>query len=109
MLLQSMFWLIAAISAAPFVLGGEIYMGALAAVTALLALGTFLCAMGVLWRRRRARALTIAIEVLCLFGSAVLLLLPIGFNRGLVSILVNVGLPLAVILLLRKDAHEAFI
>ncbi|HEX2679713.1 MAG TPA: hypothetical protein VHQ03_00290 [Candidatus Dormibacteraeota bacterium] len=107
-LLQSMFWLIAGISAAPFVLGGEIYMGALAVVTILFALGTFLCAIGVLWRRRRARALTIAIEVLCLFGSAVLMLLPIGFNRGLVSILVNVGLPLAVIVLLRKDAQEVF-
>jgi hypothetical protein len=108
LLLQAMFWLIAGISAAPFALGGEIYMGVLAAVTVLFALGTFLCAIGVLWRRRSARAVTIGIEVICLFGSGVLLLLPIGFNRGLVSILVNVGLPLAVIVLLRKGGQEVF-
>ncbi len=106
LLMQSLFWLIAGISAAPFVLGGEIYMGALAVVTMLFALGTFLCAVGVLWRRRRARALAIALEVTCLFGSAVLLLLPIGFNRGLVSILVNVLVPVVVIVLLRKDREE---
>jgi hypothetical protein len=106
--MQAMFWLIAAISAMPFVLAGEIYMGVLSVVTALFALGTLLCAIGVLWRRRRARAMTIGIEVICLFGSAVLLILPLGFNRGLVSMLVNVGLPLAVIVLLRKDAQEVF-
>jgi hypothetical protein len=107
-LMQAMFWLIAAISAALFALAGEVYMAALALVTILFALGTLLSAIGVLWRRRRARAISIAIEVVCLFGSAVLLLLPIGFNRGLVSIMVNVGLPLAVIVLLRKDVQEVF-
>ena len=46
-------------------------------------------------------------EVVCLAGSAVLLVLPIGFNIGLVSVMVNVVLPVAVIVLLRKD-REAF-
>lgn len=105
--MQSVFWLIAGISAAPFALAGEVWMGALSLVTMLLALGTLLCGMGVLWRRRRARALAIALEVVCLFGSAVLFLLPIGFNRGLVSTLVNAVVPIAVIVLLRKD-REAF-
>ena len=44
---------------------------------------------------------------MCLFGSAVLLLVPIGFNRGLVSLLVNVAVPVTVLMLLRKD-REAF-
>jgi hypothetical protein len=105
LLLQSLTWLIAGISAAPFVLGGEIHMAVLALMTLLLALGTVLCALGVLWRRRRARAFAIALEVVCLFGSAGLLALPIGFNRGVVSILVNVALPLGVIVLLAKDGE----
>jgi len=67
-----------------------------------------LVGIGVLWRRRRARGLAVALEVVCLFGSAVLLLLPIGFNGGTVSLLVNVALPIAVIVLLRKSEAEAF-
>jgi len=35
------------------------------------------------------------------------LLLPIGFNRGPVSLMVNVALPIALIVLLRKEG-EAF-
>jgi hypothetical protein len=107
LLMQSLFWAIAGLSAAPFVLGGEIHMAALALVTLLLALGTLLCAIGVLWRRRWARASAITLEVMCLASSALLLWLPIGFNHGLVSALVNVVLPIAVIVLLTKD-QKAF-
>lgn len=103
LLMQSLFWLIAGISAAPFVLAGEVHMAGLALATLLLALGTCLVALGVLWRRRRARGFALAIEIVCLFGAAVLIWLPIGFNRGPVSLLVNVALPIAVILLVRKD------
>ena len=101
--MQSLFWLIAGISAAPFALAGEVFMAALSVATLLLALGTCLVGLGVLWRRRWARGWAIAIEVLCLFGTALLLLLPLGFNRGPVSLLVNVLLPVAVILVVRKD------
>ena len=107
LLMQSLFWLIAGLSAAPFALGGEIFMGGLAAATMLFALGTCLLAIGVLWRRRHARSLVIALEVVCLAGSALVLLLPIGANSGPVSLMVNVALPIAVIVLLRKDG-EAF-
>jgi hypothetical protein len=103
LLMQSLFWLIAGISAAPFVLGGEVHMAGLALASLLLALGTSLVGIGVLWRRRWARGVAIGIEAMCLFGTAILLLLPIGFNRGPVSLLVNVVLPVAVILLVRKD------
>ena len=107
LLMQSLCWLIAGISAMPFALAGEVYMGALGLVTMLLSLATLLLGIGVLWRRRRARSWTIALEVLCLFGTGVLLVLPIGFNAGIVSLLVNAALPTAVIVLLRKDPGEA--
>ena len=107
LLMQSIFWVIAGISAAPFALAGEVFMAGLALLTLLLALGTCMCAIGVLWRRRWARTVVIGLEVACLAGSAVLLLVPLGFNRGLVSILVNVAVPFAVLILLRKD-REAF-
>jgi hypothetical protein len=107
LLVQSLVWMTAGISALPFAVAGEIHMAALALSTLLLALATLLCAIGVLWRRKWARGVVIALEVVCLFGTAVLFIAPIGFNHGLVSILVNGVLPLAVIVLLPKD-QEAF-
>jgi cytochrome c biogenesis factor len=107
LLVQSLCWLIAGISAAPFALAGEPFMAALSILTMLFALATCLVGIGVVWRRRRARAIAIAIEVLCLAGAALLLLLPIGANNGPVSLLINVALPVAVIVLLRKGA-DAF-
>lgn len=106
--MQSLFWFIAGISSAPFVLAGEYAMAGLVVVTLLLSLATCLLGIGVLWRRRRARGLAIALEVVCLFGAALLLLIPIGANHGPVSLLVNIALPIAVIVLLRKDPREAF-
>jgi hypothetical protein len=108
LLMQSLSWLIAGISALPFALAGEVGMGVLGLITMLLALGTTLLGIGVLWRRRRARAWAIALEVVCLFGAALLLLLPIGYNGSVVSLMVNVALPVAVIVLLRKDPSQAF-
>ena len=108
LLMQSLFWLIAGISALPFALAGEVYMAALGLFTLLLSLATLMLGIGVLWRRRRARSWAIALEVLCVFGTAVLLVLPIGFNGGVVSLLVNVALPIAVIVLLRKDPSDVY-
>jgi hypothetical protein len=108
LLMQSLFWLISGISAVPFVLGGEVHMAGLAVATMLLALATLLTAIGILWRRRRARAFAIGLEVVCLVGTALLLALPIGTNRGLVSMLVNVALPVTVITMLSKRSSEAF-
>jgi drug/metabolite transporter (DMT)-like permease len=103
LLMQALFWLIAGISAVPFALAGEVYMAALGLATMLLALATLLLGIGVLWRRPRARGWAIALQVVCLAGTAILLLVPIGFNRGVVSMLVNVVLPIAVIVLLGKE------
>ena len=107
LLMQSLFWMIAGISAAPFALAGEVHMAGLAAVTLVLALATSLLAIGVVWRRPWARAWAIGLEVVCLFGSTLLLFLPIGFNRGPVSVLVNVTLPVALIVLLREPLADA--
>ena len=108
LLMQSLFWLIAGISAAPFALGGEVHMAALALATMVFALATLLVGIGVLWRRRRARGIAIGLEVACLAGTALLLIVPIGFNNGPVSLLVNAVLPVAVIVLLGKQEGEAF-
>jgi hypothetical protein len=54
-----------------------------------------------LWRRRYARRWVLGLETVCVIGSLLLLVLPIGANHGPVSLMANVGLPLSVILLLR--------
>lgn len=107
LLMQSIFWLIAGVSAAPFALAGEVFMAGLALATLLLAGATCLTAIGVLWRRSSARKIAIALEVVCLIGTGLLFVLPVGANKGLVSLMVNALLPIAVIVLLRKD-REAF-
>ncbi len=107
LLLQVMFWTVAGLSAIPFALAGEYSMAVLAAVTLTFALLMCLVALGVLWRRRWARRIAIAMEALCIVGSLVLLLLPIGANHGPVSLMVNVALPVAVIALLRKGPSLA--
>ncbi len=107
LLMQGLFWTIDGISAVPFALAGEVHMAGLAIFTLLLALATCLLAIGVVWRRGWARGWAIGLEVVCLFGSYLLLALPIGFNRGPVSLLVNVALPVAVIVLLREPLADA--
>lgn len=102
LLLQVMFWIVAGLSAIPFALAGEYSMGVLGAVTLTFALVMCLVALGILWRRRWARRVAIAIEAACIAGSLLLLLLPIGANHGPVSLMVNVALPVAVIALVRK-------
>ena len=107
LLMQSMFWAIAGVSAMPFALAGEVFMLGLGIASLLLALATSMLAIGVLWRRRRARRWVMALEVVCLAGSLLLLVLPIGANHGPVSLMTNLALPIAVVLLLRKP-REAF-
>src|ERR1700730_2565451 len=100
LLVQAVFWMVAGLSAFPFVLGGEFHMIGLGLASLLLALFVCLVGIGVLWRRRWARRAALALEILCLIGSALVLLLPIGANRGPVALLVNVALPAAVMWLL---------
>ncbi len=106
LLMQAIAWAIAGLSAMPFAIAGEPAMLVLGLATLLFALGAAFVAIGVLWRRRWARRIALALEVLCLGGSLLLLLVPIGANRGPVGLLTNVAVPLAVIVLLRKP-HEA--
>lgn len=100
LLMQSIFWMIAGLSALPFALAGEVHMIGLGLVSLLLALCVCLVSIGILWRRRWARRTALILEIVCLVGSALVLLLPIGANRGPVALMVNVALPLAVLWLL---------
>jgi hypothetical protein len=106
LLIQSVAWVIAGLSAIPFAFAGELAMLALGLATVLLALGAAFIAIGVVWRRRWALRAALALEVLCLLGSAILLLLPVGTDDGPVALLTNVAMPLAVIVLLGKPPAE---
>jgi hypothetical protein len=106
LLMQAIAWAIAGLSAIPFALAGELAMLVLGLATLLFALGAAFVAIGVVWRRRWARRIALALEVVCLFGSLLLLLVPIGANHGPVALLTNVAMPFAVIVLLKKS-HEA--
>ena len=103
-LMQATFWILAGISALPFLLGGEVYMLLLAAFSFALAGFAVWSGIAVVRRRRWARRAVLALESICLIGSTLMLELPIGANRGPVSLLVGVVLPVAVILLLRGRA-----
>jgi hypothetical protein len=100
LLLQSIFWMVAGLSAVPFGLAGELHMAALGLATMVFALATCLVAIGVLWRRRFARRIALTLDIVCIVGSALQLLLPIGANRGPVALLVDVALPVALVWLL---------
>jgi hypothetical protein len=107
LLIQAMLWTVAGISALPFVIAGEVFMLGLGLASLLLALATSVLAIGILWRRSRARRWAMRLEVTCLAGSLLLLLLPLGANHGPVAMMTNVVLPGALIVLLRKP-REAF-
>ena len=102
LLMQATFWLLAGISGLPFVLGGEVFMLLLASISIALAAVTVVSAVFVVRRSRWARRTILILESLCVLGSLLLFLLPLGANRGPVSLLVNLVLPLAVIALLAK-------
>jgi hypothetical protein len=107
LLMQALLWTIAGISAIPFAIAGEVFMIGLGLASLLLALATCLLAIGILWRRNRARRWAMRLEIACLAGSLLLLALPIGANHGPVAWMTNVALPVALIVLLRKP-REAF-
>lgn len=100
LLLQATFWFGAGVSALPFALAGELFMAPTGLVTMLLAAAALWLAVAVVHRRRRWRRWAMALEVVTLAGSLLQLVLPIGANHGPVTLLVNVALPLAVLLLL---------
>jgi hypothetical protein len=105
LLMQALLWTIAGISAIPFAIAGEVFMVGLGLASLLLALGTCLLAIGILWRRNRARRWAIRLEIACLVGSLLLLVVPIGANHGPVAWMTNVALPVALIVLLRKPTE----
>jgi len=107
LVMQALLWTIAGISAIPFAIAGEVYMLGLGLASLLLAFATCLLAIGILWRRSRARRWAMRLEITCLAGSLLLLAVPVGANHGPVAWMTNVALPVALIVLLRKP-REAF-
>ena len=103
MLMQATFWIAAAMSALPFVLGGEPFMLLIAAFSFGLAALAIGLAIGDVMRRRGARRWTLVLEGVCLVGSLLQQVLPIGANHGSVALLVNVVLPAAVVVLLWRN------
>jgi hypothetical protein len=106
--LQATLWAGAGISAFPFVLAGEPFMIGLGFASLLLAAGACMLAIGVVRRRRRGRRWALVLEWLCLGGSLLLLVAPVGANRGPVAMLTNIVLPLTVILLLRGKSMRRY-
>lgn len=100
LLMQSTFWLIAGLSALPFVLGGEVFMLLYAALSIALAAFTILASIHLVQRRRWARRAVLILEWICAIGSLLLFVIPLGANRGPVSVMANLVLPVAVIALL---------
>jgi len=107
MLMQATFWAAAALSALPFVLGGEVFMPALSIATFGLAAAAIALAVGIVYRRPGARRWALVLESLCLLGGLAQQLLPIGANHGSVALLVNVALPAAVVVLLARGISAA--
>jgi hypothetical protein len=102
LLMQALLWTMAGMSALPFAIAGEPFMLGLGLASLLLAMATCLLAIGILWRRNRARRWAIRLEIACLAGSLLQILVPIGANHGPVALMTNVALPVALTVLLRK-------
>jgi hypothetical protein len=107
LLLQATFWALAGLSALPFALAGELSMLWLGLFSLLFAQFVLLVGMGLVLRWRWARRTAMGLEALCLAGSLLLIALPIGANRDLVALLVNLTLPLGVIWMLRGRRMKA--
>lgn len=107
LMMQATFWLIAGLSALPFVLGGEVFMLLLAALSLALAAFTAVAATSVVQRRPWARRAVLLLEGICMIGSLLMFVIPLGANRGPVSVMANLVLPAALILLLRGRAMRA--
>jgi len=58
-------------------------------------------------RRRWARRAVLSLEWICAIGSLLLFVIPLGANKGPVSVLANLVLPVAMILLLRGKGMRA--
>lgn len=100
LLMQATFWFIAGVSALPFVLGGEVFMLALATLSLSLAAFAVAAAIYLVRRRRWARRAVLVLEWICVAGTLLLFVIPLGANRGPVSVMTNLLLPVAVLLLI---------
>src|SRR5260370_33365029 len=105
--LQSMFWTIAGISAIPFAIAGGIFMLGLGIASLLLALFATMMGIGLLWRRRCARRGILPLGGICPGGSLLVLVLPVGAHHGPGARMAHVGPPAAGALPLRGRKMRA--
>lgn len=109
LLVQAGAWALAALGTVPLAVGGERAMWVVAGLTAGLVALALLLAASLGTRQRWARRPAILLEGLCLAGSLLLLVLPIGTPRGLVPFMVDVALPaVLLVLLLGRGGRQAF-
>jgi cytochrome bd-type quinol oxidase subunit 2 len=101
--IQGSLFLVAGLGALPFGIV-EPWMRLLGLVTLVLAGCTFWLARGVRRHLRWARRWTLVLEVLCLVGTLLVSLLPIGALNGPVPALSNLVLPAAIAGLLLMGA-----
>jgi hypothetical protein len=105
--IQGSLFLVAGLAALPFGIV-EPGMRLLGLATLVLAGCTFWLARGVRRHRRWARRWTLGLEVLCVVGTLLLSLLPVGALNGPVPTLTNLLLPatIAGLLLMRSGPRE---
>lgn len=106
LLMQSIAWAIAGLSAVPFALAGELAMSVLGIGTALFAIATSFVAVSIVWRQRRAWRIALVLEAACAVGFLLQLVVPIGADHGPVSLLTNLVLPVAALVLLSKQGES---
>jgi len=100
LLMQATFWFAAGLAAMPFALAHEVFEAGIGSASFGLAAAAVALGIGLVYRRRGARRWTIALEAVCLAGGLLQQVLPIGANHGSVSLLVNIGLPAALLVVL---------
>ncbi len=100
LLVQGSTWILAGLSAVPFAIAGERGMLMLGALTMLLGAGAGWLGVALLLRLRRARRLVLGLEWVCLAGSLLQWVLPIGDRPGPVAILTGLALPVTLLWLL---------
>jgi hypothetical protein len=105
LVVQASLWLLAGLSG---ILVGifEHPLAPMGAASVLLAAATFWLARAIGRRRRWPRRVTLALEVACILGSMLLVVLPLGAMRGPLPILTNLLLPGVILVLLVRHRHE---
>jgi hypothetical protein len=100
LLIQGTTWMLAGLSALVFGVAGERGMLLLGVLTILLGASAGWLGVALLLHLKRARRLTLTLEWICLVGSLIQWVLPLGNRPGPVALLTGFVLPAALLWLL---------